>query len=292
MRSTVAILAGMKRHWPALFACGSRFHEDVRDGSRMIRRVPQDQVGESLVLIDQIEHARLAGQLAQAWGNNQFPLVARPEITIPAIFRHDDGWEIVDRRPVVAKKSHLPIQFTEMDLEPAHEIWRESIDLVADLGPLAQYIVAAHFVALRQRGDRSDEHESQRFITEETFRCESWLDQWNQLAPEQNTSEVAHLCLAYLQLFDALSLWLCCVSEPAAGNFESPRGSRLTVTQAPATTVFVEPWPFAESTVRISIIGTSVSGRSFANQREFDACTKRKVELTWRFLQTGQKLTG
>src|SRR5690242_18324673 len=98
----------------------------------MIRRLEQHpDRGDSWLLIPQIEHARLAGRLAENWGAAPFgTLPARDELIV-AVEHHDDGWADWDRRPAVDAERGTPIEFTEMPLADALGIWRQSIDIAA-----------------------------------------------------------------------------------------------------------------------------------------------------------------
>ena len=139
----------------------------------MIRRdALGDDGGPAWVLIDQSEHARVSGDLARAWGRGRFRVVDPRDTVVSAIYRHDDGWPAYDRAPDVDSHTGRPVAFTEMELGTAQAIWTQSIEKMADLGPLAQYIVACHFVAMRRDGERAVTPDGAEFVR--TFQTHIW----------------------------------------------------------------------------------------------------------------------
>ena len=64
----------------------------------MIRRdVCDASGGRAWLLIDQIEHARVAGDLAKVWGAGDFAGLEPRDVVLPTIYRHDDGWSSFDQ---------------------------------------------------------------------------------------------------------------------------------------------------------------------------------------------------
>src|SRR5689334_22023337 len=103
----------------------------------MIRR-PQPGVDSQpqWVLISQVEHARVSGELAEHWAAGA--LAPRDEL-VATIYHHDDGWREWEQRPDVDPEPGRPRAFTEMPLADSLVIWQRSIDAAARLGNLAPY---------------------------------------------------------------------------------------------------------------------------------------------------------
>src|ERR1700685_1108206 len=116
----------------------------------MIRR---DDRGDWLI-IEQVEHARLVGELANAWGNERVaPLAAYPGL-VWGIEHHDDGWSAWDAAPAVHPETGIPRSFLEMRMCDSTAIWTRSI-AVCSAHPLAGIGVSRHFCYLaRQAGER------------------------------------------------------------------------------------------------------------------------------------------
>lgn len=95
----------------------------------MIRR----EAADGWLLISQVDHARLAGDFAAAWGNNRVPGLPLAEWLVPAVRDHDEGWRTWEAAPTVTEAGR-PRQFTEMPAAEATAIWTRSIELCAS-GP-------------------------------------------------------------------------------------------------------------------------------------------------------------
>jgi hypothetical protein len=128
----------------------------------MIRRLGSAAEGTTgqWILISQIDHARLSGQLAEYWGAQGYsPLSPRDEL-LWAINHHDDGWGEWEQTPDVDPKSGHPRSFTEMELGDALVIWTASIESARQAGNLEAYLVAGHFCALARRSAAWRKHET------------------------------------------------------------------------------------------------------------------------------------
>lgn len=248
----------------------------------MIRRHIEAAGSEpAWMLIDQVEHARLSGALAEHWGAHNFWPVEPRDTVLAAIYRHDDGWADYDRLPELDPHGGHPLSFTELDVAPAQAIWARSIQKVADLGPLAQYMVAGHFVALRRDGDRADTLEGARFVREFEARCHQWLRQWHEIDPQGNTTSRARRAIGQLQLFDALSLWFCCAQRHTPSSFVTPEGAELELSPRDAHRVEVAPWPFVVDRVDIQANGRQIPARFYADQASLAAAAAVPMELHW-----------
>jgi hypothetical protein len=89
----------------------------------MIRR----EHGRDWLLISQVEHARLAGELAEAWNFNGGRMVAVRDELVQAVRQHDEGWAVWELSPTVDPETGRPRDFTEMPMPTATGIWSRSI---------------------------------------------------------------------------------------------------------------------------------------------------------------------
>ncbi len=92
----------------------------------MIRREHHD----GWLLISQVDHAHLAADLANTWGNADVTPLPLTEWLLPAIRDHDAGWRAWEAEPTITSDG-LPRQFVEMDAEVATQIWTSSIAIAA-----------------------------------------------------------------------------------------------------------------------------------------------------------------
>ncbi|HUG91584.1 MAG TPA: DUF3891 family protein [Planctomycetaceae bacterium] len=89
----------------------------------MIRR----EHGRDWLLISQIDHARLAGALAEAWNFTGTRFAALRDDLVQAVRQHDEGWAAWEQLPAVDPESGRPRDFTEMPMPEATGIWGRSI---------------------------------------------------------------------------------------------------------------------------------------------------------------------
>lgn len=249
-------------------------------------------------LIPQQAHARLSHKLAEAWGRGPFePLLRRmPDARrefLAAMLHHDDGWSDWWDAPGIDPEEGRPYAFTEMPPADAQRLWSASIDACREEGPLAGWVVAAHFSALQSKRDE-DWAEWRPWIEAVDRRRAGWLADWL-AASEAHTEAVAERCLAWLQAFDWMSLWLCCRC-PADGE-AAPDGSAVLAfdddneTGWPAFAfrpsgadgpVVVDPWPFASEALTLSTEAALVSAdRRYASPEELMAAGS-DTTLRWR----------
>src|SRR5262245_45303071 len=85
------------------------------------------------LLVSQVEHARISGELARHWKD-----VFSQEV-INAIAHHDDGWAKWEDSPKLNREIGGPYSFLEMPLTEALSIWDESIAAARNFGPLGGY---------------------------------------------------------------------------------------------------------------------------------------------------------
>ena len=134
----------------------------------MIRR---DDRGDWLV-IAQVEHARLAGELARVWGNERVASLAAFPTLVWGIEHHDDGWREWDDAPRINPATGFPRSFLEMRMRDSTAIWTRSI-AVCSSDPLAGIAVSRHFCYLAEqvlssgRADADDRESIDRFLQEQ-----------------------------------------------------------------------------------------------------------------------------
>ena len=268
----------------------------------MIRRDATNSRGEPVwILISQVEHARVSAGLARPWGAGGVqPLDPRGAL-LATIEHHDDGWADWERRPEVDPTHGRPYDFMEMPLEQALPIWDRSISVArCEAGPLGGWLVASHFAALLRRGRAAHPHPvayvelSDAWLARADEHRAGWLDDWQQSNPARHTAELANRGLAQLQMFDALSLWLCCAHRKAPKTVATPDGPRLLLTPVDTgaeqnqsvvdcgqQTITVAPWPFDVPVVELSAPGRLVAAEHYAGPAELAAAPSQVVRLSW-----------
>ena len=90
----------------------------------MIRR----DDGDDWLLMSQVDHAHLASEIAAVWGNDVVASLPVPDLLVPAIRDHDEGWRDWEQTPAIDPETGKPRDFTAMPMRIATAIWSKSIE--------------------------------------------------------------------------------------------------------------------------------------------------------------------
>jgi hypothetical protein len=259
----------------------------------MIRRDDTAPDGSrSWILISQVDHAQISGELATHWGANGFAPIEPREELLPAIFGHDDGWAAWERFPGIDPQLGRPLNFTEMPLADSLAIWQRSIDAVQSHGDLAGYVVSGHFLALLRHANHwqkmGADHgaEAADFLArQDAFRAQA-LARWQAAHPASDATAVAAQGLKCLQFFDALSLWFCTAERDRPQTFDPPGGPPLTLDPRSSSEMGLAPWPLDQAELTIAIVGRRIPAVRYASPEELASVQAAPVRLAWRLTAT------
>jgi hypothetical protein len=278
----------------------------------MIRREVLQAGGDrQWALISQIEHARVAAELARRWRRPFFPVSPHAEQTaaamaelLDAIEHHDDGWDEWERAPDLDPEQGWPRSFTEMPLADSLAIWSKSIAVAEQIGLIAAWAVAGHFCALlagtSAHASTGDAALARDWIDQLQANRQVWLAAWVG-STTGRTESVAGAALQVLQFFDAFSLWICCTCPPEGvgvppGDSNSKRtfadGTEFQFSYRPEYAVQrgelrssgvagIRPWPFDIDDLRVSAACHMVAIGKYRTPSELVAASK-PARLTWR----------
>ena len=260
----------------------------------MIRRTQQDDTGaESWILISQVEHARLAGMLAERWAQPPLAPLERGDELLEAIYHHDDGWADWERTAGVDVESGRPIDFTEMPLVESLAIWRDSIASAAEHGPLAGYLVSAHFCALLERFSSgwkktpSQTAIAEAFLAGQEEQQSAWLGQpqesWESAVGSVERVLEAQDALVFLQNCDALSLWLCCSQHPSPQTFALAGAPAATFRSDAKFAVTASPWPFLADRFELEAVGRSIPAIRYETPAALATAPAQPARMRWSF---------
>lgn len=232
----------------------------------MIRRpLPTDDGPARWALIPQIEHARLAGQLAAQWPR-RLPDPRLDEDLLWAVDHHDDGWAEWDRQPRLDEEGK-PREFREMVTKDSWKIWSDSIDLAEQRSALAAFLVAQHFLRLC-----ADQPEDEPFRQAHHDRCRANLLRWHAQMripgpPESSPAMVAH---DYLAAFDWLSLLICCGPLESPVELSFPQGTYWLAPQSEGR-LSLKPWPLTQPRIELHASGRVVPQASYRDSEQLQA---------------------
>lgn len=172
----------------------------------------QRRVAPSYLLVTQVEHARLSGELA---GRFDAARVGKlPEDAVRAIAMHDGGWAGFDAPQGPARSAAgKPVSFLDVPPQTFIPAWLRSIEQADLVSPLAGLMVSGHFSRLAASAPEVEEPSQEKEMMLEAFREREQRRQ-QQLFPLVRLSpgEVERL-VDVLQFCDLLSLYLCCGSQ-------------------------------------------------------------------------------
>lgn len=216
------------------------------------------------LLVTHPDHARIAGEFADAWGNEQFAAPEPYDAISYAVHHHDDGWKARDAAPVLTKEGR-PEAFTrqlvgaysafeEIDLPAYLRVRGEATAAVAAVNLAAGILVSMHtYNLLTEQADLNTIRPEHRAAHAEFLA--------GQLAWQKSTAAQLGLDMPtlvrgfeFLQCCDNLSLIVC-------SAYDTPRdlrhthpdrvGARHAIRCLPAgeNSYTLLPWPCAASSL-------------------------------------------
>jgi hypothetical protein len=211
--------------------------------------------------IGQPAHAWVCGQLARAWGNEQFGQFAPWEEVCLAAEQHDIGMAAWEGAPTLNQRTGRAHSFMDLP-EPRHsEMFAEASRLLLAQNRYAALLTSLHFTGLAERHDSTNDTPAGAQAVQDYLASErAWQAQVlaglradSYYAPHA-APEVVDRNRRLVDDWDWLSLLLLMglrqtteVTVPAAGG----GSTALTLTPAPGdmTRVTVTPWPFSRDSL-------------------------------------------
>ncbi len=221
------------------------------------------QSKEGLICITQPNHAWVSGELARAWGNEQFGQFAPPKEVCLATEQHDIGWLLWEQAPTLNPQTGYPYRFTELPTQVHIDIWTGAKQLAMPWGRYVTLLVSLHGTGLyeRYRGWQNSTESAQ--VVQE-FLNNEYAFQQQLIATLLNdsyyapyvTPEVIKHNQKLVATWDALSLILCqnVSGEQQVEQVPTVDGEtvlKLTHVNDDPHQITISPWPFQESEVTV-----------------------------------------
>jgi Protein of unknown function (DUF3891) len=214
--------------------------------------------GKYLRLITQPDHARLAGDIAEAWHADGWRSHPQRDVLLLAIREHDNGWIEPDAEPAIDPQTGHPYDFVSAPQEVKQAIWPRGVERLARQEPLAAAFVAQH--ALTIFADHRSKPSWSPFFDRLTTLRDALLDVCEISAPDGRAAFARDYRLLFLA--DFLSLAFC---NDWQQTFESDgyqfavRGDRLVVM----------PDPFGAQLVSLSVPTRQIPSHRYQTTAEF-----------------------
>jgi len=244
------------------------------------------------LFISQLAHARMAGELAAAWGNAQFAAPRPRDAVILATQLHDIGWLKWDARPRLGDDNR-PANFLDTTLEETIPIWRQAVEWVRIINPFAGLLVSLHATTIyRRRLERNVDPPEKRVLVQNLIEEQEGVQAGLRLDlvghPEYgNATKLQRLAVIYrwLRVSDLLSLAVLAGALPQEGQIQQvPIGngdefSAITYRCHPPFALEISPWPFAGSEIQIPVHARYLNQETFLDQ---DVYHSALAQAPWR----------
>ncbi|HUR46645.1 MAG TPA: DUF3891 family protein [Candidatus Saccharimonadales bacterium] len=207
------------------------------------------------LVISQPAHAWVSGQMARAWGNDQFgDFAPRAEVELAAEL-HDIGFLRWEEKPTLDRTTGLPHTFLTMPMQTHLDIWLEGIHQMERYGRYPAVLVSMHYCWLCQQHPHYENPQNAMLVQDfldtqaayQTFAIGSLGREPLYAAEAQEQTILRNRQL--VSAWDLLSLLIC-------GGIEAPRTIEnvpsasetkalvLTPRDEHAMQYFLTPWPF------------------------------------------------
>ena len=253
---------------------------------------------DSLVLVLQTDHSRIAGLLAAHWGNDKFARLNPYASMVLAAQEHDSGWWDWEIKPTLNEQGY-PSDYIGSIKHLGQGVWldlyRRAIERLAQRDLYAAYFVSMHGEGLLTRGmgllpsmpDYTGDTAVQKFIAQQKELRAGWLPtlQKNQTLAASTTETQLWTNFNLMEVFDQFAQFVCNrypLNSQARKNGPTNTLSGLTAPVAPdrpnetltidvqnETDAVVRPFPFDVNPLRLSFEGRLVRNQPFSDQGEF-----------------------
>jgi hypothetical protein len=227
------------------------------------------QDGSGVLAIGQPSHAWVSGQLAQAWGNEQFgPVEPLAEVCLAAA-QHDVGWDARDLEPLYDPETGYPRSFMAMPLGIHLGLFTDGPRRLLSQSRYAALLVSMHGHRLYARRDLNqappaDAGAIRAFLEgQRAFQAEllERLRADPRTAPVA-TDELVERNSQLIWTWDYLSLAVCLGWAPVAAKgcptSAEPVDLELTAGEKPGQ-VRLDPWPFSSDELTVHCEGRRLS---------------------------------
>ncbi|MDT9593605.1 DUF3891 family protein [Nocardioides zeae] len=201
-----------------------------------------NRTGGDIELIHQVEHGRIAGELAERWGGGVFAAPSPVPAVALAAAKHDEGWRSFDGALLFDELERRPLHFLDIDIDRHIPLYAAGVEKVSMLDAYAGLLVGMHWSGIyrgrwqRPRaGSRLERTPEDRARQAAVVRAEEerWIGVREEVWTEQEPRALFETRLWHhfelLQVWDLLSLFLCVVpDEPAPREPVVPWGPQLT----------------------------------------------------------------
>lgn len=250
-----------------------------------------------LLLVLQIDHSHVAGQLAAHWGNDQFAAPRPYASMVLAAQEHDSGWWDWEIRPDINDQGYPPDYIGSMgaDMPLWLNFQRHGTDRVAEQDPYAGYIVSMHTCGLLTKGmgllpympDYSGDAGVKEYLEEQELFRQNILQHLRSSEESNEDLSDEHLWNNFklMEVYDQMAQFICNRYPLNSSERKSGPTSALSNTPVPVAPgredvtvsvdvqdeswAIVKPYPFDVDPLVIDIPGRVVPKGPYTTQDDF-----------------------
>ena len=272
----------------------------------MVNEISDDEV----LVVLQVDHSRVAGQLAAAWGNDRFDPLAPYESMVLAAHEHDAGWWQWEAKPTMNARNQ-PLDYIGSAAylgERWLDFYRDVVARVVREDPYAGYMVSMHGDGLLTGGmgivpslpDQSAKPEVAAFVEEQKAYRTGLLPKLRQMPELDPFTTDDHIWLNYkmMEVFDQFAQFVCnrypfnsnrrkngpsnTLTGLAIPTRAGEPDTTLTIDVIDEQNAIVTPYPFAFDPVEIAFTARVMPNQPYPDQSAFlrDYYTARPVVVT------------
>jgi hypothetical protein len=213
--------------------------------------------GDTLLLITQPDHARLARDIVAAIKTEPALASAARETILFATREHDNGWIEVDAEPTIDSATGRPCDFIAGPAWVKHELWPRGVSRAAHTDPRAGALIAQHAVTVYAY--RALEPEWQPFFGPITAMRDELLDQ---IGARHGALRAAfddeYRCV---RLGDSFSLQFC-------NGWTKPQETFGYKAELEGRSLVISPDPFKGASVPLRVMARRVPARPYTSDAD------------------------
>lgn len=240
--------------------------------------VRKDQTG-GLIMVGQTEHSKMVGQFAAHWGNAQFAEPQPFDAVARAATFHDFGWLRYETAPIVDADGETPNFRDIPNNETRLSEYQWCVDWLLAPDPYASLIVNMHRTGLSRGRYGALVHPKQPVRDLPEFVDAFIARNEQRQAAERAGFDARQVRINYrlLQVWDQLGLYFGCQEpfehyiEPVPTHYgaEEGEGVKLTLTPRGPRSIVVDPYPFDEADLRVTLVYKHLPRTRFSDLEDF-----------------------
>ena len=255
--------------------------------------------GKPNFVIEQTDHARMSGQLSEAFGNASFAAPVPHELLTYIVAHHDEGWKSVDALHEQSPETGLPHHLTQTPLpylvktskaspefNEAHHAFCGLLSSMHTYGLFNGRYGMSDFIFIDKISDDAKQDVTD-MLNAELERQDRLKKELAANAESAAWVEEAALMNNYklLQFFDTLSLYFHMTHTEGRGEskfLHVPDGKgtdhTLTITPTDDGAYALSPYPFKDDSLEVSVEGRYLTSQPKGTDFKpiFDSTTKEK----------------